>query len=227
MKQQIVEELNAKPSEAQTEGDGAAAPRDAAEIREMSPMVELESQLKVNRIETANRQRTIQDLRARVGEYQARLNRAPVREQQLTDLTRGYDQSRANYDSLLKKKNDSELATSLERRQQGEHFRILDPPSLPTKPYSPNRLKLCGIGLFLGLVLGAAVSAGAEVLDGRIYSDHELKKLVPVDVISEIPNLVTGEEAARQQNKAWLGWVAAGLLFAGILAGFAFSYLRG
>ena len=53
---------------------------------------------------------------------------------------------RPTIDSLLAKKNDSEMATNLERRQQGEHFRILDPPSLPVKPYFPNRLKLCGIG---------------------------------------------------------------------------------
>ena len=99
--------------------------------------------------------------------YQARLNQEPVREQQLTDLTRGYEQSKANYDELLKKKNGSEMATSMELRQQGEHFRILDPPSLPVKPSFPNRLKLCGIGLVVGVLLGAAVSAGAELMDDR------------------------------------------------------------
>ena len=103
----------------------------------MSPMAELESQLKVNRIEIANREHALEELKGKIAEYQARLNREPVREQQLADLTRNYDQSRANYDTLLKKRNDSELATSLERRQQGEHFRILDPPSLPVKPHSP------------------------------------------------------------------------------------------
>ncbi len=34
-----------------------------------------------------------------------RLNEEPVREQQFADLTRGYEQSKANYDELLKKKN--------------------------------------------------------------------------------------------------------------------------
>ena len=47
-------------------------------------------------------------------------------------------------------------------RQQGEHFRILDPPSLPVKPYSPNRLKLSVIGLFVGLVLGARKRRGRD-----------------------------------------------------------------
>ena len=71
-------------------------------------------------------------------------------EQQLSDLTRGYDQSKANYDDLLKKKNESAMATSMELLQQGERFRIIDPPSLPVKPDFPNRLKFCGIGLAAG-----------------------------------------------------------------------------
>lgn len=190
-------------------------------------MVELESQLKVNRIEMANREQAMEELKGKITEYQTRLDREPVREQQLLDLTRNYDQSRANYDALLKKRNDSELATSLERRQQGEHFRILDPPSLPVKPYSPDRTLLSAIGLFVGLVLGAAVSAAAERVDDRLYGDKELKELVPVEVISEIPDVATAGEIKKQQRLAWLGWAAIGLVFAVILAGSAISYLRG
>ena len=66
-------------------------------------------------------------------DYQARLNQEPVREQQLSDLTRGYEQSKANYDDLLKKKNESAMATSMELLQQGERFRVIDPPSLPAE----------------------------------------------------------------------------------------------
>ena len=228
MKQQIAANLKSSaPDDSKANEAFGAAPRDAAEMRDMSPMVELESQLKVNHVEVANRERAIQELQAKIGEYQARLNREPLREQQLTDLTRNYDQSRANYDSLLKKKNDSELATSLERRQQGEHFRILDPPSLPVKPYSPNRVKLSGIGLLIGLVLGAVGVAGSELIDDRLYSEEELKKLLPVAIISEIPTIVTIQEERAQNKGMWLGRVAAGIVFISILAGTAISYFRG
>ena len=66
-----------------------------------SPMVQLQSQLRSNRLKlpTANaRSRSEGESR----DYQARLNQEPVREQQLADLTRGYEQSKANYDDLLK-----------------------------------------------------------------------------------------------------------------------------
>ena len=91
----------------------------------------LQGQLRSNQVEIANREHSIVALKARVDDYQARLNQEPVREQQLADLTRGYEQSKANYDDLLKKKNESAMATSMELLQQGERFRMIDPPSLP------------------------------------------------------------------------------------------------
>ncbi|HMJ20496.1 MAG TPA: hypothetical protein VK513_01265 [Terriglobales bacterium] len=227
MKRQITEDLKVKASAPTTAESSTSGPGSNAEIREMAPMAELESQLKVNRIEITTREHSLDDLKAKIMEYQARLNREPVREQQLADLTRNYDQTRSNYDTLLKKRNDSELATSLERRQQGEHFRILDPPSLPVKPHSPDRLKLSAIGLLVGLVLGAAVSAGAEMIDDRLHGENELKQILPVEVISEIPNITTDREAKKQERIAVLKWAATGLECAMILSGFAVSYLWG
>ncbi len=98
-----------------------------------------------------------------------------MREQQFADLTRGYEQSKANYDELLKKKNSSQMATSMELLQQGEHFQMIDPPSLPLKPDFPNRLKFCGIGLGIGIALGAALAGGTEFLDDRLYDEKALK----------------------------------------------------
>ena len=85
-------------------------------------LAQLESQLKANQIEITNRERSIADFQARINDYQGRLGQEPIREQQLADLSRGYDQSKANYDDLLKKKNSSALATDLTERQQGRAF---------------------------------------------------------------------------------------------------------
>jgi len=211
--------------------DGSAtntpAPATATDIRDASPMVQLQGQLQANETEIANRERGIVALKAKVSDYQARLNQEPVREQQLADLTRGYDQSKANYDDLLKKKTESSMATSMELQQRGERFRILDPPSLPLKPDFPDRLKFCGMGLGIGLALGAVVAGAFEMADDRAYSEAEIKGLLPVPVISEIPVIVTTEDEQISRRKAWLGWALAGFVVVTILAGSAFSYLRG
>ena len=65
------------------------------------------------------------------------------------------------------------------------------------------------------------------MIDDRLYSEKDLKKLLPVDVISEIPEITTAREEKKQRRLAVLGWAATGLEFALILAGFAISYLRG
>jgi uncharacterized protein involved in exopolysaccharide biosynthesis len=189
--------------------------------------IQLQSQLKANQIEIANRERDIAALNAKINDYQGRLNEEPVREQQFLDLTRGYDQQKANYDELLKKKNSSQMATSMELLQQGEHFRMIDPPSLPLKPDFPKRMQLCGIGLGVGVVLGGVLAGAAEFLDDRVYDEKELKDLLPMTVISEIPAITSTAEERRQEKKMRLSWSASGLVLATILAGSAISYFRG
>jgi polysaccharide chain length determinant protein (PEP-CTERM system associated) len=222
---QIIADLKNKGAGTLT--DSSAAVRDAPDLSPGSPMLQLQGQLQANQSEGANRERTIAALKANVNEYQARLNQEPVREQQLADLTRGYDQSKANYDELLKKKNQSEMATRMERLQQGERFRILDPPSLPAKPDFPNHFKFCGIGLVAGLVLGGVVAGGFEMMDDRLYSEKEIKDLMPMAILSEIPDVFNPSDQRKGKRKLWLGWGMAALVVTTVLAGSVFSYLHG
>lgn len=199
---------------------------EAGDPAQNSPILQLESQLRANQVELRNREQAVAGLKLRVNDYQARLNAEPAREQELADLTRGYEQSKANYDDLLKKKNASEMATSMEQMQQGERFKVLDPPSLPLKPDFPNRLKLCGVGLGVGLVLGLVVMGGFEAMDDRLHSERGLKEMLPVSIISEIPEVLVLSEERAARGKTIMGWAMAALVVATILAGSAFSYLH-
>ena len=190
-------------------------------------MLEMESQLKANRLEIANREAEIKDEQSKINQYQGRLNMAPVMEQQFADITRDYDQSKTDYESLLAKKNQSEMSTDLEKTQQGEHFRMLDPPNLPVRPYKPNRLMLCGAGLAVGLVFGGGFAFGKERLSGKIYSEREIKKLVPFDVIAEIPPIESSEEQSSHRRGAWIAAAAAVVIVGFILLGSAVTYLYG
>jgi polysaccharide chain length determinant protein (PEP-CTERM system associated) len=219
MRERVLAEMNSGTS-AEASGATAAEPK--------APMLlELESQLKANRIEVANHQSEIRDLQAKVGQYQGRLNMAPVVEQQFTDITRDYDQSKANYDSLLAKKNQSAMSTNLEKTQQAEHFRMLDPPNVPTKPYQPNRVVMSGIGLIVGLVFGAATAFCREKLGGKVYTENEIKKLVPFEVMSEIPVIETPEEQVAHRRNNWMAAGAAVVIVSTILLGSAVAYLYG
>jgi len=192
-----------------------------------SPLLQLKSQLQANQLEIASRERSIATLQARIGEYQGRLNVEPETEQQLAELTRGYEQSKANYDDLLKKKNQSEMATDMERMQQGERFTVLDPPSLPGKPDFPNRLRFCEIGVGIGLALGSLVVLLFEFFDDRMHGEKEIKALLPVTVLAEIPEIQNPLDVKKEKRRLVLGWAMAGVIGVIILVGSTFSYLRG
>jgi succinoglycan biosynthesis transport protein ExoP len=187
--------------------------------------LQIKGQLQSNQIEITNRENAISELKARIGEYQGRLNAEPSTDQQLEELTRGYDQSKANYDDLLKKEDQSKMATSMEHLQQGERFTMLDPPSLPGKPDFPNRLKFCGFGLAVGLALGLIVAGGLELMDDRMYSSKEIIGMLPMAVISEIPEVVTESDRQNAKRRLTWGWVATGFVTVVILAGSVFSFL--
>ena len=206
-------------------GDASSA-HDRSNPIQNQALLQLQSQQQANKLEIANREQAVVSLKARINEYQGRLNSEPARAQELADLERGYDQSKANYDDLLKKKNESSMATNMERMQQGERFTMLDPPSLPTRPTSPNRLKLCGIGLAVGLALGLIVVVGFEFMDDRMHNEKEIKTLLPIAIISEIPQIVTPADEESSKRRIAIGWAMATLVFVTILAGSAFTYLR-
>jgi polysaccharide biosynthesis transport protein len=223
MRERIVGDMNSRAKDASTAPTVATESIDS----KSAPILELESQLKANRLEIANRELEIKDEQSKINQYQARLNMAPVMEQQFADVTRDYDQSKTDYESLLAKKNQSEMSTDLEKTQQGEHFRMLDPPNLPVKPYKPNRLMLCGAGLAVGLVLGGGFAFGLEKLSGKIYSEREIKKLVPFDVIAEIPTIESPAEQTSHRRSAWIAGAAAVVIVGFILLGSAVTYLYG
>src|SRR5260370_27880713 len=111
------------------------------------------------------RERTAEQtgLQQEIGKLQEKLKLSPAIAQEYKALTRDSQTALTIYNELLKKHSDSERATDLERRRQGEQFRVLDPPSLPQKPTFPKR-PLFRVGVFLGgLGLGLVIAFALEV----------------------------------------------------------------
>lgn len=192
-----------------------------------SALMQVRSQLKANALEIQNYQHQEKEIQSQIAGYQARLNLTPETEQELSDISRGYEESKANYNSLLQKQNQSQLATNLEQRQQGEQFRILDPPSLPGKPKSPNHLLWSLAGITLGCLVGFSLLALREFTDVRIRQEDDLDGVVDSRILVRIPHLTTPIEGRLQTVARWselgLGLAIAIL----ILAGNLYSFYKG
>jgi polysaccharide biosynthesis transport protein len=207
--------------------ESGGKPKSLADLQAISPMLQIEGEVKSNKLEIANRQQEVRDIQRQIELYQNRLNLTPVREQQLAAITRDHDQSRANYESLLNKKMQSEMATSLEKRQEGEQFRIIDPPNFPQKPYWPNRFKFSLMALAFGMLLALGLATWVETIDERIYSQKDLESVTPVPILIGIPLLATISEQERKLRSRRLQLTAAGFLMAMVSAMTLFTYYKG
>ena len=199
-----VEQMNSRmaaaAANAKTGHPGGApeTPRTQGTVTQLS---QLQSEFKANELEIANRKKEISQLEGQISQYEARLNASPLREQQLAEFTRNDEQARARYESLLAKKQQSEMAKDLSQRQQNQIFQQVDPPTSPQRPYFPNRLKFIAIGFFLGIVVGFVAIAIKETVDARIYGEDDLSQWVKVPVIATIPPLTTKAEKKRQARR--------------------------
>ncbi|MGA7635827.1 MAG: hypothetical protein WCB00_02795, partial [Candidatus Acidiferrales bacterium] len=229
LKKQIEAEVASKQKTGNASDNNAVAPAATEQVERGSTatMMRIESQLKSNQLEIQNYEKRQRDLESKVSAYQARLNLTPETEEELAVISRGYDESKANYDSLLQKQYQSQLATSLEQRQQGEQFSVIDPPSFPDKPSAPNHLLVSLAGLAVGIVVGLFLSALMELTDVRIQKEKDLEGLVPSRILVSIPHLITaGEDRLREQGR-WMEIGAAVGIVILIVAGNLYALYKG
>lgn len=176
-----------------------AKSKDSAVISESNApaLVDVEGRLESNKEETAYHERQIKALKEKIGELQARLRVTPLREQQLEEVTRNYQNAQAHYQQLLKKQLQSQLATSLVEREQGERFRMVDPPSLPRRPALPNRLEIVLSGWAVGLGAALGMVAIKETTDDRVRGAADVQELVPLPILARVPVLLSPSRARR------------------------------
>jgi len=133
----------------------------------------------------------IRDRRARLVEQirdtERRVEQIPSREQDLMILLRDYDNRKKNYQALLDKRLNAHVAENLEKRQQGEQFRVLDPANLPQKPEKPNRLVIMMFGLIGGCGLGIGLAMGLDRLNPTFRRREEVEVMPGMRVLATIP----------------------------------------
>lgn len=197
------------------------------QLAAMAPVMQIQSELKSNKMEIQNREQQIRALEARLQELQSHLGGTPTVQAEMLNLTRDYATTQKAYMELMDKKNASALATNLQRQQQGENFRIIDPPSLPEKASFPDRFRFSLAGLAVGLGLAVLFGAGSEYVDDRIRNEQDLADATPLPILVEIPPIRTDDEIRASRRKPLIALVAAILVAIIIPTGIFYAYYWG
>lgn len=124
-----------------------------------------------------------------IGDYQNRVEAAPIAEQELTSLQRDYDAEKTRYADLNTRFNNARMAEDLARKQGGERFSVLYPANLPDEPFEPQPLKIMAMAIVAGFVLGAGAALGREFLDRSVHDSRALEHEFEVPVLGEIPRI--------------------------------------
>ena len=150
------------------------------------------------------------EIAGQIVRYQQRIEEGPKIELLFVDLRRDYSQASANYQSLLQRKSQAQLAENLEKTQQAEQFSVLDPANLPQKPFKPNSRKVLALGFMMALACGLGLAYVREYLDPTFRSSKELESVVQLPVLISVPVVSTKRE--RRWNLFKKAWVVGALV---------------
>jgi len=142
-------------------------------------------------------------LEKEIQQLQGRMSALPQVEQQLAELSRDYDTSRTSYQALLSKRNNSSVAAEMERRAQGEQFRILDPASYPEKPFKPNLTQIDILGLLVGVFVGCGLAMLVELTDSALHSERDLTHSISIPVLASLPYVLDPKEKRQAMKRRW------------------------
>lgn len=138
-------------------------------------------------------------LQREIAAYEGKLKLTPAVEQQYKDLTRNYQTAQAFYNSLLQKEDESQMSSSLEQRQEGQQFTVLDPANLPQEPSFPNFAEFSAGGLIAGILIGIGVILLLELGDKSLRDEKDIEFYLGVPTLALIPRVGDGDA-----KRSWL-----------------------
>jgi len=171
-------------------------------------VADLRAQLSSANIEVETLRRDADRIKAEIDGYQRRVEGTPKREQEIAAITRDYNITQQNYQRLLDRIYEAKRAEDMEKRQQGEQFRVLDYAQPPQTPVSPNPRRIALVFLALGIGTGAGIIILLEILDTTIKGIKQLEGLSGnIPCIAAIPLALTSDDKRKQRlmNMMFIG----------------------
>lgn len=148
---------------------------------------------------------------------QAKMAEAPGVAAEQGEIERQYQVLKNQYDQLLAQREQMKISSQAQNVADADKFNVVDPPTQPRAPSSPNRpLLLTGV-LIAGLGAGVAAAFALGKLTTTFPTAAKLEKASGMPVIGSIGEVVTAAQTAMRRRKL--------VLFAGGVAALCFAYV--
>ncbi len=176
--------------------DLAALQSQAGGTHDAQPADPNRSQLAAIKGEIARKKQKQQQIEQQIQGIEGRIAMLPSVEMQFADLNRDYETTKAQYKTLLEKKDSSVLAADMEKRSEGEQFQVLDPANYPRTPIKPDLMQIDLLGVLAGLGIGFGAAFLRHMQDGAIHSQADVEYYLNTPVLAQIPEIKPASAAA-------------------------------
>ena len=141
------------------------------------------------------------DLQKRIDELSLQVAKSPSVERDYNELKRAYDNAVTQYQDVVSKQMDAQLAESLESERKGEKFSLIEPPDLPTSPVAPNRKLILVAGAFFAALFSLGGAILGDKISGHIYGPRQLANTLGYSPIVIVPDF--SRRARDRRNDLW------------------------
>jgi polysaccharide chain length determinant protein (PEP-CTERM system associated) len=136
-----------------------------------------------------------------IQKYSQRVERTPRSEEKLAEVLRKNTSLQKQSEDLKAKLAEAELAQSLEGRQKGSQFVIIDPANYPLQPTKPNKVVFLIASILASLVIAVGFALAVDVSCQKVWTQTEIEAFWGAPVLIDIPEIVTDSDVAVQRKR--------------------------
>jgi hypothetical protein len=121
----------------------------------------------------------------------------------MADAGRQSEDLRKQYEDLKNKLEQARLSESLESKQKGSQFVIVDAANYPLESDKPNKIVVLLAGCCISLLVAIAFAAAVDIARQKVWTQSQIETLWGLPVLVEIPAIVTDVDLAEARKKKY------------------------